>query len=1023
MKNLLDKAFDYRSFMLLVLALAVGLSFMFVQKIPSSLMPEFMSPRILVTAEYRGSNIKDVDALIAQNLERAILRTPGLRYVRAVVHESHVRIKATFEAEVNVLDAQRDVQLQVDSVLSDLPLGCARPVVQIDPNNYQEVCEINVHGPVSRQILLQRARDLQRALEEIKGVFSVSMWGYKQDRAVIELDPLRMMRMGVSPRDIMGYMYENNVQFADAELPNSSGSMVIHTKGRFETPEEVLNIPFARGENKVVRLIDCATLHMGVPEPTRAQFRHKGENSIVLSVQKRFGADALEILKRVGWAVDDVNEGEQCIPVDADIIWEVKHIIKDRLDSLYNTLMFAVILVIALVSLSLRGRSVLLVGLTIPTTFVITLAILYCMGYTLNMVVVFGLIAAVGVLVDGAIIVNEHADKLLTSGATPLEAYRTAAQRMIWPAFTSVLTIALSFFPLLFWPGSMGRTMYFLPMTEIVTLGISIFIALIFMPILGATMPEMRRFRKKPLWTFVGVMRFYQSWLEKSLCYPRSSMAGIMGSGVLIIFIFHAFNKGFEFFPSIEPARCVIHVFSSDQLSFANAQSRVDAVEAVVRAQKGVRYAVSFVGLDPDRQNSIGSVRFDFDEWSDREEGSPEIAEKIRAKLPLCEGQEYGIQLIRDVPNQGWPLEIVVKGRDCVSCQNFTRQLHKFLSHFEEIENLGNTLPPMRFHWELVLDREKMFVHNVSARDIRNYLGLLSSGLVVARYLPEDLDMLTDVVLIFPARFRSWEYLQNFLVKTPRGLSPLSLFVTMKPGVCHKVFLRYNGFYSNNVYGSFPKGVFLADIKPKIDQWIMQNKPANIEVEWEGADVEVKKTSQFLIIAFLASLIMIALILLVQFNNFFQVLIVLTSVVFSTLGALLGHAVMGLNFCVVMTGLGIVALSGIIVSNNVILLDTYNALMSEGKGHLTSLVQSSVSRIRPIFLTQITTILGLIPLMLSVDVQPLNFAVVVGAPSSAWWVHVSTTIVWGVAFATPFTLFATPLLVHLHARKKGLVAA
>lgn len=1013
METLVKKAFEYRAFMLVFLAVVVGTAFVFVSKMPSSLTPEILLPKILVSVEYKDSNIKDVNALIAEKLERAIMRAPGVRYVRTVVWQNSVRVVASFEANIEVNQAYHDTQRQVDGALHMLPSDCPRPAVEINPSNYQSICEISVHGPVSRHILLQAARNLQKELERINGVFSVDMWGFKRERAVIELDPLRMMRMGLSPSDVTSYLYYNDTQFREAELPCGISSMILHPVGRISTPEDVLKMPLKKDGNKVVHISDCATVHMGFCPSRRAQFRCKGHDSIVLVVRKRFGVDALRMLKFVQWAVDDVNDEERCVPVHAEIVREVGTPIKDRMESLYNTLAMAVLLVIALVSLSLQPRSVLLVGLTIPTTFVVSLAILYALGFTLNMVVVFGLIAAVGVLVDGAIIVNEHADALQSRKEnTPLIAYKAAAQRMIWPAFTSVLTIALSFFPLLFWPGVMGRTMRFLPLTEIVTLGVSIVVALIFMPILGASLPRFGSKKIRNIWTFAGVMRVYHKWLLFSLKHRKKTLTVIIGSGILVVVLFQTFNRGYEFFPDIEPSNVAFSVYSADPISFEEAQKRVDEVEAHVAKHPAVKDAKSFVGVDPDNQSSIGHVGCGFTHWSTRESAT-KIVRDLYHNLPQNKGQRYGLHLYKDVPNQGWPIEIVVTGNSCEECQHFARRVSAYFNTLDGIQNVSSDLPPAHFHWELTLDRDNMFLYGVDARDIRAYLSLLSSGMTVAQYVPDDLDMSTDVVVQFPQEYRTWEYLKNFLVKTSKGLSPLSLFITAKPAVNHKVFRRYQGFYSYSVYANLKKGVFLSDIKGPARKWIKQNKPEGVNTEWEGADSEAKETGVFLLGAFAAALVMIGLILLIQFNNFFQVGVVLTSVIFSTLGALLGHVVMGINFCIVMTGIGVVALAGIIVSNNVILLDTYNILLAAGKDHFTALIESSVSRLRPIFLTQITTILGLIPLMFNMDVQPLNLSVTIGAPSAAWWVHMSTSVVWGVSFATPFTLFATPLFVHL----------
>ncbi|MCY4414030.1 MAG: efflux RND transporter permease subunit [Alphaproteobacteria bacterium] len=1018
MRILVRKAFEYRALTVLLLALLVGLAWQAVKYMPSSLLPEVMFPKMNVIVSYKDSNLKDIDTLIAQPLERSLMRAPGVRYVRATVWSSAVRLKVAFEDDLPLDDARRIVEKQVDEALDILPKDCPKPVIQIDSHNYQNICDIRVSGPVTGNLLLREARDLQKALEGVNGIYTVEMLSHAKEEACIEFDPMRMMRMGLTPEAILDNMSKNSVQFPGTVLRMEENVMYFHTDGRIRKPEDIIRMPVATSNYQTVYMSDIATVYMRTAQ-WRSRFRYGAKDAIVISVLKRPNCDALLILKNIGEVISNFNaKKNRLVPAKAEKIWDVGPLIKARLDALYNTLALAVLFVVLLVGLSLQARSVLLVGLAIPVTFIISLAILGALDYSLNIVILFGLIGAVGVLVDGAIIVNEHADHLMCrENKSPLQAYGASAQKMAWPAFTSILTIILSFLPLLFWPGGMGKHMRYLPMTFIVTLSVSVFCALIFMPVIGASLPKIGKKNRDPVWTFAGVMKQYHKWLVLSLNNTKKTMSIIVASVVFVVVLFGTYSRGIEFFPSIEPYRAYLHVLASDALSFQKKLDHMDTVEKQLSENPYLRNVVTFVGNDPGNQSLIGHVHFGFVDWRKRPSAEKILAE-VRSTMQAHSGVYYNIQAVRQVPNQGWDFEISVEGHNKDELEDFARNLQVYLRQFEGLKDLKSNLPPRQFHWKVDLDRDAILRYGISARTVRSYLSLMGSGLYLGPYLPDDLDLFVDVVGVFPEKFCRWDYLRTFLIHTKEGMAPLGRFFNISPEVHHTTFMRCQGKYSYDITANLAPDVFLADMKPMMDEWISKNKPNSVTTEWHGADAECDQTAMFLVGAFLTSMLLITMILLVQFNSVFQVFVVLSAVWFSTLGALLGLVVMGQNFCVVMTGIGIVALSGIIVSNNVILLDTYNSLLEKGHEHYQALIEAAVSRIRPICLTQITTVLGLIPMMLKTDIQLLNMTVEMGDPAALWWVHLATAIVWGVSFATPFTLFATPLFLHLRHRYK-----
>ncbi len=1016
MQFLVRKAFEFKTLTTMLMVIVVGCSWVCFKNMNTSLLPEVILPRVSVTVNYNGSNKSDINTLIASPLERSFVVLEGVRSVRAVVSSGGVRFMVSFHENVALQDALDRVNASVDARMQDLPKDCPRPIISPDEGNYQKVAILRVSGIASPNALLRFGRHLQKQIEQIKGVYNVDMWGHRAEQVCVEVDPLALANLHLSPEDVVNRIVAANVPFSDVSLPSATGPILIHTKGSLKDAKDISLIPIATSEGHVLAVKDIATVYKRA-RPSLHQNRFQGQDSLILNVFKRHGADTFFIMKRVGWAIDDFNDLQSCASVSCDVLYDSAPVIQSRLDGLYNSLAMAIALVVVLVSLSFGLRSTSLVGLTIPVTFLVALGVLQLLGLTLNMIVLFGLIGAVGVLVDGAIIVNECADGSLRAGKTPGEAYREAASRMAWPAFTSVLTIVLSFIPLMFWPGVTGQYMRHLPLTFIVTLSASIICALVFMPVLGASLPQFpwKKTMRKELWTFQGVMRWYEKKLHFTIKNSVFSGLSIAGVAVAAIIVFLVRQKGFEFFPEIEPNSGRVVIATDEALTFEQQQKIADEVEGIIRTNKHLDNVWTSVGTTPDDQNTIGSVMFTFIDWRERPAVS-QVLKDIRKTLPEKVGYNCEVVGASETP-LGKVVEVEFSSYNQEDALNFANKMANFIRNLDGTESVSVNTPSMNFHWHVDLKRDVMLECGVSANNIRHYLQLLGEGTVITRYVPHDLDMQVDIILTTPEKMRTWNYFHNLPVKNSSGeFSALGVFCEKKPALRSPYLLRYNGAYGYSARFFIKEGFFMEQIEPHIQEWAKSNKPASVNYAIAGAVHEKQTNVNFMLFAFVGSLVLIGMILLMQFNNIFQVLVVLSSVVFSTIGGLFGIALMGLNFGLVMNGIGLVALNGIIVSNNVILLDTYNLLVAQGKEHMQALIEACVSRIRPIFLTQITTVLGLVPMMFRVEIQPLSWLVDVGSPESGWWEHISTTIVCGVLFATPFTLFATPLLLHMRER-------
>jgi multidrug efflux pump len=618
-------------------------------------------------------------------------------------------------------------------------------------------------------------------------------------------------------------------------------------------------------------------------------------------------------------------------------------------------------------------------------------------------------------LVDGAIVVSELADRHLRDGQTPHQAWLNAASRMSWPVIASTATTLAVFIPLLFWPGVVGQFMKYLPATVILCLLASLAMALIFLPTLGRlfTRPAVQQTDAKQAETTTSFGRGYRHILARLLKHPAWVLLVTVLLMVLLYVGYARFNHGVDFFPAVEPDSAQVLVRARGDFSAEETDAIVQRVEAKLSGMSEVRalYARSFaVPNEQMGSDVIGMLQFQFIDWHERRPARAILADMAEraADIPgiTLEFQEQEMG-----PGGGKPivLEVSATHPDVADAGvNQLTQLMRELGGFTDIQD-NRSLPGVE--WRVNVDREAAARMGTDVTTIGSAVQLLTTGLQVASYRPPEVSDEVDIRVRLPQNWRSLNQLERLTINTQRGQVPISHFVTLEPAPKVGTLNRIDGRRAITIDADLAPG-YLADERLRaLLEAGSDSLPDGLMVNVAGEQEDQQESMQFLASAFMIAIGLMALILVTQFNSFYQAGLVLSAIVFSTAGVLMGLLITGQAFGIVMVGMGVIALAGIVVNNNIVLIDTYNELRGEGMTPGEAALEAGCLRLRPVLLTAITTVLGLMPMVLGINVDLFSPALGFNAPSAQWWTQMSSAIAGGLTFATALTLLLTPCML------------
>jgi multidrug efflux pump len=613
-------------------------------------------------------------------------------------------------------------------------------------------------------------------------------------------------------------------------------------------------------------------------------------------------------------------------------------------------------------------------------------------------------------LVDDAIIVSEFAERRMSEGMPAREAYSLAAKRMSGPVIAATATRVAAFSPLLFWPGVVGQFMKYLPITLIATLSASLAVALFFTPTLGSLLGKAAPVPHDERTAERGP---YMRTVRLALRHPGATLGLAAFLLVAVQIAYGKLGHGVEFFPAVEPDYGQVIVHGRGNLSLEEKNRVLAEIEHRVLEFDGLKTVYTRVGEQPRgmseiTEDTIGVIQFEFTDWRARPPAHA-IMEAIRARTADVPGILVEVTAPRAGPPTGKPIQVQIGAIDPDVLPGVAKKVAAVLAQRADIRDLDDGLPLPGIDWKIQVDNAEAAKYGAGPNTVGTAVQLVTNGVKVTEYRPADSDKPVDILVRFPPDRRSLDQIDELRVQTASGHVPIGNFVERVPSPRVGYINRVAGSRVMTVSANLADGVQSAKVQQEIAQELSSTE-LGPGVFWrlKGEDEERSKASAFLLKAFGTAIFLIFAILLAQFNKLTSVGLVLTAVVLSTIGVLLGLLMTGQAFGVVMTGIGVIANAGVIVNNNIVLIDTYDRLRREGREAYDAILETCRERARPVLLTATTAILGVLPIAFGVNVEFLTREVTVGAPATQWWISLSTAIVFGLGFATVLTLIVTP---------------
>lgn len=994
--------------------------------IPKEAEPDIEIPVIYISIKHDGISPEDAERLLVRPMEQELRSIEGVKEMTAAAYEGGANVQLEFDAGVDTDQAMQDVREKVDKAKAKLPGETEEPTVnEVKMSRFDPMLVLNLAGNVPERTLTTIAKDLKEKLEGITGVLEVNLIGTREELMEVVVDPLAMESYGLDQAQIINFVSRNNMLVAAGALHSDEGRFPVKVPGVFESAADVLDLPIKVVGERVVHFKDIAEVRRTYKD-AESVARLNGKPAVAIEVIQRSGANVIDTIAAVKATI---AEEKAFWPADIDVVAsrDKSKDVNDMLSELQNSVLAAVLLVFIVIIGILGFRSALLVGVAIPGSFLMGIMLIGSFGVTINMMVLFALIMAVGMLVDGAIVVTEMADRRLAEGESRFDAYSRAASRMAWPIIASTCTTLAAFVPLAFWPGTSGEFMKYLPITLIAVLSASLVMALLFVPTLGsifgktgANSEEARRnlaaAETGDLDTVTGFTGTYIQFLKRTLNRPWINVAGVTGILVFVYVLFNVFGEGTEYFPEVEQPFGTVEIRARGDLSTDEKDALVRQVEERILDMPEIEFVYAKTGSsDQGAEDQIGIITLNYVEWDERRKADV-ILEEIRTKTSDLVG--IGIETRKPDPGPpiGKPILIELSSRNGDALEAAVSRTRSLIEQHPAVVNVEDSRPLPGIEWQIKVDRAEAARFGADVSLVGAMVQLVTNGIKIGEYRPDDSDDEIDIRVRYPEGSRNLSQIDELRIPTADGLVPISTFVTREPaqkvGTINRTDMRRTINIQADVATGYLENMVVAELRAMAAD--MEIDP-RVSVAFRGSTEDQAEDSKFLGQAMMMALAIMAIILVTQFNSIYQAGLILTAVLFSTGGVLLGHLIMGKPFGIIMSSVGVITLAGIVVNNNIVFIDTYNVLRARGEAAYQAVLRTCAIRLRPVLLTTVTTIVGLMPMVLGVNINLIDREVSIGAPSSQWWTQLASSVAGGLAFATILTLVLTPSLLMIQA--------
>ncbi|MBT3177190.1 MAG: efflux RND transporter permease subunit [Desulfobacula sp.] len=1068
-----DMAIKNRTSVLVLALIILGIGIYSYKALPRESEPDITIPFVFVSTDYRGVSATDIETSITIKIEKKLKGLDKVKNISSVSSQGLSQINIEFLPGTDIDEVLTKVKDKVDEAKNDLPS---------DLENDPSVFEVNISempivvyslaGTSGPRVLKEIADDLKDDIEAVPGVLEVDVTGGQEREIRIEVDPDKLAYYRIPITSLQQAVVSENQNTSGGAITLGDGRYQLKVPGEFETPEEILALVVATHSGNPIYLKDVATVVDGIKEES-SRSRLNGVDAVNISVKKRVGENIIFISDKVDLII---AEAEKTFPKNTSItkLMNKSKDIRMMVADLENNIISGLILVVAVLFVALGFRNALLVGAAIPFSMFLSFTILQAMGYTLNMIVLFSLTLALGMLVDNAIVIIENTYRYMQQGVPRVEAAMKATSEVAWPVIGSTLTTLAAFFPMIFWPGIMGEFMKYLPITLIVTLCSSLFVAMIINPALCAffmkvktkinrdtlTAKEIEDQGEKPIEIKGIVLKLYTKLLNSALNHKITVLTGSFVVLILLIqiwFLKIGIEKPLEFFPSIDPISVYVNIDPPEGADLNYIDRIVKKVEIAITGNQTLDYKTALKPQEHENsdgtkflapsninniehiytrvvQNSSGSV-FDsnlpnhigiqFIAFENRKSPTKDDLEELRNRVKNIAGVKITVDQQQEGPPTGPPVNIEISGTNFEVLGKIAEKLGKIVENIPHVKDVRNDYQGGLPSVQVKIDRQKTALFGLTTSAIGNALKTAYNGLDVSTYYEGDEDY--DIVVKLAESDRQVaDVLHKLLIPTPKGeMVPLTTLASIEYAGTIGNIVRKNHERVVTVKANVDESKTTGPIARMQAQELLKEMklPAGYKYKFTGEDESQKESEEFLSRAFLIAVFLIFLILVTLFNSIIQPVIILTSVVLSLGGAFLGLAVINSPFGVIMTGVGIISLAGVVVNNAIVLIDYTNKLRNNGMGIREAVVAAGATRLRPVILTAVTTILGLLPMVTGISYDFHVMALSLSSESSQYWRTMAIVVIFGLMIATILTLVVVPTLYALIENSKLKLAS
>jgi len=991
--------------------------------VPRETLPQLAITVIYTSVILDGVSPSDSERLLVRPMEEELQNLEGVKEMRATAFQGGANVVLEFDAGVAEEQALQDVRAAVDRVKPELPTEALEPTISQVDFTRRPVLTVALSGDLPERTLLTLARSLRDQVRQIPSILDATIAGAREEQVEIIIDPLMVEYYGINKDELFRVFSRSNRLVAAGNLDTGNGRFAVTVPGLFKTSQDIFKLPIKSTESAVVTLGDIAEIRRTFKD-RQTYVRINGKPAVTVDISRRPEANVVNTIA----AARKVVEREQPTwPQGLQVSFPVDDTqnITSRFDSLQNSVVAAVIIVMAICMAFLGFKSGLLVGIAIPGSFLTGILVLATMGVTINALALIGLILSVGILVDGAIVVVENAESLKEEGVHPKEAYVKAAQRMAWPIISSTATTLAVFLPLLFWPGNTGAFFKYLPITLISVLTAALVMALLFIPAIGASLshkPQRKALSEKKE---SAISAWYTKVLNRSVDNPGKVIFATILTLVVVQLGYSNYGKGIYFFPPQEPDSATLSIHARGNLSIQEQDRLLGEVESQVLGLDGIKFIYATTGRPPGAganapaPDFIGDIKIEFLPWDSRVP-TAEIFDEIDKRVANIPGIEIIVQKASHGPTLGQAIQIEIAAKDPTALINTVYIIRQGMDELGGFASVADNRPLPGIGWQLQVNRAEAAKYNADVTIIGQSIQLITNGLKLGEYRPDDSEEELDIVVRYPEAQRSIRQLDQIRLETGQNTIPISNFVKRIPVQQAGEIARVDGTRTMKITADAKRGYFAGLQISRLKIWLATaDVPSNTVINFKGEQADSEESSSFLSTAFLMAIFLMGIILLAQFNSFYAVFIVLTAVLYSTSGVFLGLLVTGSSFSIVMTGIGTIALAGIVVNNNIVLIDTFNQFNDGTRTLRDAVIKTGQDRLRPVLLTTATTVLGLLPTAIQLNIDFFNRTATFGDPAATWWAYMSQAIIYGLVFSTALTLIVTPCMLMAREKVSG----